>query len=298
MRFFLACSTLGFALLAAGCHLGPNTRGDVPPPTQTAKQTPPVEQLIDYLNNNAQRLQGVQSTTVAIDANDHGQSIGLAGLLACQKPRNFRLKAKAGGMDQADVGSNDKEFWCWIAQNKPPYVIHCSYDAMRDPQVAGRLPVPFQPDMVLAALGMGDYDKKKNYRLQEYPNRPYYELIEQTTTPQGQPLQRIVVFNRETVDPKSGKPQVIAHALRDDKNNFLCMAIIHSVTVDPATNAILPRKITLKWPPQQMHMTLDMSDIRSATFDADRAASLFRRASMTGVQSFDLARGVVDGPTQ
>ena len=42
--------------------------------------------------------------------------IGLDALLACQKPRDFRLKGSIGGKQVVDIGSNDDEFWYWISE--------------------------------------------------------------------------------------------------------------------------------------------------------------------------------------
>jgi hypothetical protein len=294
MRLFAAGFAVGLALLTMGCHLGPHVRPDDVKPTQPAKPVPSVETLVGYLNDNCQRIQGVQSHKVAIDAKDHGQSVALAGLLACQKPRSFRLKVKAAGSSQGDMGSNEQEFWYWIARAQPPYLFHCSYEALQNPQVSQRLNFPFQPDMVLAALGLGKYDEKKSYRVQDYADRSYYELIETTTSPQGQPLQKVVVFTKEQIDPRSGKPQVIAHALRDDKGNFICKAMISSVVVDPATNAILPRRISLVWPKEQLEMVLDMPDIRSASFGAEQAGRLFQRSDLASLPSYDIGRGARD----
>src|SRR5947209_4067711 len=110
MRSFPACLTLGFALLAAGCHLGPHVRPDNAQPTQTTASQPlPVEELLKYLNDNSSRVTGVQSNKVSIDASQDGQSIALAGNLACQKPKGFRLKASVVGQSAADIGSNDQE---------------------------------------------------------------------------------------------------------------------------------------------------------------------------------------------
>ena len=110
--------------------------------------------------------------------------------MICQKPRNFRLSAKALGNTAADLGSNDREFWFWISKNEPPYLYHCSYE---DYARGVRMPLPFQPDWIVEALGVGEYDPAKNYRV--VPSGAGVDLVEETTS-QGQPVRKITRLAR------------------------------------------------------------------------------------------------------
>ena len=55
--------------------------------------------------------------------------------MACQKPRDFRLRAKILGTPAVDLGSNDQEFWYWISKVNPPHVYHCSYENLKTGKV-------------------------------------------------------------------------------------------------------------------------------------------------------------------
>src|SRR5436189_6381125 len=99
---------LGIVLLTAGCNHAPYMR-----PNQSAQvpsRTPTVPELVRYLNTNAQNVQSVQAS-VDMDAQQDRQPVSLGGFLACQKPRNFRLKAKVMSQPAVDIGSNDDERW-------------------------------------------------------------------------------------------------------------------------------------------------------------------------------------------
>jgi hypothetical protein len=279
MRQITAGVGLGLVLLAAGCNHSPVARDyqHLPP------ARPTVPQLVTYLNDNAAKVQAVQANQVAIDCKQGHQSVGLDGQLVCQKPRNFRLKAKLLGQPGVDIGSNNSEFWYWISKDNPPYVYHCSYD---DLARGVSIPFPFQPDMIVAALGMAEYDPNDHYELKEYPQ--YLELIQSARSPQGQPVQKVTVFNRNQAPP--GRPQVIHHVLKDARGNLICKATIHEVQVDPTTRAVLPRKITLVWPAQKVEMRLTLYDIRAANIDTDRAARLFQRSDLSNLQDYDLAQ--------
>src|SRR5262249_27578444 len=142
------------------------------------------------------------------------------------------------GQPTVDIGSNDQEFWYWISKAKPPYVFHCAYTDLDRGGVP--LPFPFQPDMILAALGMAEYDPNKSYEVKTNPRT--VELIDSTTV-QGQPVQKVTVFNR---NPASrDQPVVVAHVLRNAQGREVCSATVSEVRVDPATGAVIPRRVRL-----------------------------------------------------
>jgi hypothetical protein len=292
MRQVSAGLVLGVALLApvlAGCNLAP-VLGNRDPGARAPERKPDVPALVHYLNDNANRVQAVQSNRIAIDCQQGSQKIGLDGMMVCQKPRNFRLRARLIGQPAVDIGSNDEEFWYWISKADPPHVFHCSYRELSTGRVF--LPFPFQPDMVVAALGMAQYDANAKYELRATDR--YLELIQGSTSPAGQPVQRITVFNR--LEQKAPQPQVVAHVLKDMKGKLICQANIHQVQVDRATGALLPTKVSIEWPEQKLKMTLTLYDAQSTSVDATRAARLFQRTDLSGLSSFDLARRAVDSP--
>ena len=237
MRSIIAGLSLVAVLLVVGCNvLSPHARDNGR--VTTDAPTPKVEDLVRYLNTNARLIgdtDALKCTNLEIDCRADRQTVGLGGWMMCQKPRNFRLQAKVIGQPAVDIGSNNDEFWYWISKNEPPYLFHCSYEALGR---GAKVPFPFQPDMVVTALGIAPYDPAKKYELNAPRGKNYFELIERTTAPQGQAIQNVVVFNRNRAVPP--EPQVIAYALRDDKERPICIASIKSVQQNRETGAILP----------------------------------------------------------
>lgn len=295
MRSILAGASLGVVLLVVGCNvLKPHSGGGVGSGVGVAdNDMPKVENLVRYLNANADLIgneDALKCTNLSIDCKADHQNIGLGGMMMCQKPRNFRLMAKVVGQPAVDIGSNQEEFWYWISKNEPPYLFHCSYEALGR---GANVPFPFQPDMVVTALGIAKYDENKKYELNVPRGKNYFELIERTTSPQGQPIQKVVAFRRSTA--ALPEPQVIAYALRDDKGNNICIANIKSVDRNRETGAILPQKVTFEWPAQKLSMTLEMNNLQVIKMDNGTASRLFTRKSLN-YQSFDLASRNLDGP--
>jgi hypothetical protein len=284
---------LGAALALAvpfltGCHLLPS-RDTNNQPTVPPKATPDVPALVNYLNQNAQRVQTVRAK-VAIDAKQGRQVIGLDGNLACQKPRDFRLRANVLGQPAVDLGSNEQEFWYWISKASPPYVYHCSYKNLATSKVT--VPFPFQPDMVMAALNMAEYDPKARYELKVQAKT--LELIQETTSPTGQAVKRVTVFNRLLA--RSGEPQVLSHLLLDSRGKLICRANVERVTTDRTSGGIIPTRVMIEWPAQSVSMKLMLSDVQANTIDKKAAGFMFSRANLTSYDSFDLARGAIDSP--
>src|SRR5579884_1893068 len=302
-RDFLAIGGTGLALgllpFAAGCHIiNPKPPQAGPGPAVTG-QTPSAEQLVNYLNYNARKVQGVQCNDVSIDCKQGNQGIGLEGLMACRKPREFRLTAKVVGQSAVDIGSNQSEFWYWISKNDPPYRFHCSYDHLARGGV--RMPFPFQPDMLIAALGIAEYDPAKTYEVKTTDRT--FELVEQTVSPQGQQVKKVTVFNRVKVDApaagRTGPPQVVAYKLLDAQNRDICTATVlevQSVRAGGDPNpAVLPYHVKLAWPEQKIEMTMWLRNMEAREFTPDQAERLFTRRTQNGVQDFDLARWALDG---
>jgi hypothetical protein len=216
--------------------------------------------------------------------------------MACQKPRDFRLRANVLGRPAVDLGSNESEFWYWISEAKPAYVHHCSYAELATGKV--NVPFPFQPDMVMAALNMSEYDPKATYDLKINPAtkaQPETLVLSQDTKAlNGQAVKRITVFNRVLV--RAGEPQVMGHILADTRGNLICRATVQKVTVDRTTGAVVPTRVIIEWPAQSATMTLMLSDIQLNSIDKTMSARLFQRGDLTAYDSYDLARGVVDSP--
>jgi hypothetical protein len=274
--------------LVAGCHLLPsrdqNNNQIIPP-----SKTPEVPALVNYLNQNAKRMETVRAK-VDIDAKQGRQVIGLSGYLACQKPNGFRLRASVLAQPAVDIGSNDEEFWYWISRANPPHVYHCSYRDLSTGKV--NVPFPFQPDMVMAALSMAEYDPKAKYDLKVLPRT--LEMSHDTTSPSGQQVKRVTVFNRLQARPN--EPQVLSHLLLDARGKLICKATVERVTTDRATSAVIPTRVTIEWPAQSVSMKLMLSDVEANTIDKQKAALMFQRSGLSNYDSFDLASGRIDTP--
>jgi hypothetical protein len=279
-------SALGLAalLLFAGCNKPwwrqPSAN---PPPKVVGPETVDAATLVSSLNANAQRLQSLQVDDLDIQAHADNQEVGLVGVMSCQKPRNFRLMANCFGSQAVDMGSNTQEFWWWISKADPPYLVHCAYQDLARGNVY--LPFPFQPDWVVEALGLGEYNPTGNYQVKMNPQT--VELIEQTTSLQGQPVRKVTVFDRATAG--TAWPKVTAHVLQDSAGTEICSARIVDYRADKATGAVVPHQVVLSWPAQKIRLDMKLDGVKVNALTEQRAAALFSRPQLRNVRDIDLA---------
>jgi hypothetical protein len=297
MRQFTALLFCGSVALASGCqtwlHRGGAAATDSTPVVEQQAPTGPKE-LVAYLNTCSSRVTSLKSDGMWLDCKADKQSVSLNANMVCEKPRNFRLRGTLAGTCACDFGSNNEEFWYWIKEDQPPYLNHCSYEALAQGNV--RLPFPFQPDMVLTALGMAEYNPDPGrYEVKVLPRK--VELIENTVSAQGRPIRKVTVFARNRVevnDMAKGRPQVIEYDLRDPNGQDICRAVVERVTIEHG--AIVPKKVRLSWPAQKMEIALTLNNASVNTVDPQLAQAAFRRNDLP-YQSFDLARRVPDSGT-
>jgi hypothetical protein len=282
-------TVLGFTALVilAGCA-GGSKWGFLrsPQPQDTVTGPPPTAvALVSYLNDNARRIQSVQCRELDLDCREGVRAFGLHGKLVCQKPHRFRMGAFAAGQQQVDVGSNDQEFWYWIPKSDPPYQFHCAYADFE--RGNAQMPFPFQPEWIMEALGMGEYGAPENFQVVDRGGN--YELVESVTSPRGERLRKVTVFTKNRV--QGTMPQVTAHILQDANGKEICGAYITEIQQDRATYAVLPRRIRLVWPQQQIELKLKLDDVTvNGPIEAQQAAVLFTRPHLHNVEAFDLAR--------
>src|SRR5262249_29986940 len=129
----MAWLSLGLVLpasLLVGCnHVPIIGKRDPVATTPATDRKPDVPSLVNYLNTNARRGRRTRAA-VAVDAKRGRQAIARDGHMACQKPRDSRMRARVRGQPAVDIGSNSDEFWYWISKPTPPYVYHCNYKSL------------------------------------------------------------------------------------------------------------------------------------------------------------------------
>jgi len=287
MRYVNAGLCLTFLLLAS-CNFIDKITGKSAAPTSTPPgPAPTANQLVSYLNNNAEQIQSMQVENLDVEVKKGLiLTVGLNGWMVCQKPRNFRMQATipAMGGTAADLGSNDREFWFWMSKADPPDLFYCSYNDVGRVQ----MPFPIQPDWVLEGLGMATITPNDNMRVSMNARQGSIDLIEPTRSPQGQSVYKVTTFNGRTVS--GSQPQVLSRRLVDEKGREVCAAYITQMQADPRTGVLIPKEVKFEYPSDRITMRLTLSTVSvNSAVSTQQANQWFTRPSIPNVRSIDLA---------
>jgi len=208
-------------------------------------------EVITHLNTNITQVDAWQSTELSIRASKNGLPVLLSGNIAVAGPRNFRLSAGILGTTAVDIGSNDDQLW-FSSQETEGKVLTVGHDDLS--RVQHRLPIPFQPDWIISALGVIAINENE-YTMTRYgSNGSEIHLIAKGVTPTGDAVQRLII-----VDGCRGV--VMAHALYDAQGKLIAKASFSDHQVDATTGVVMPHRIRLEWPKQKMNLAMKMGTI-------------------------------------
>jgi hypothetical protein len=283
---------LGTLLLAVACTPRMQfLRKDRPERDDVLTPPPTAEQIVAYLNDNSSRLQSLRCQDLELTVKQGlAPGIGLHGQLMCQQPRNFRLSASSVIKTEVDLGSNQDEFWFWVARNQPPYQYHCAYKDLEQGRVR-QMPFPFQPDWLLEVLGMARFGPAEHYQLLDEP--PALKLVERVRSPQGTMVRKVIVLRRRPVQPPN--PQVTDFLLLDDRTGKeICTAKIQATFMERTRGGLVPRLLVVSWPAERASLTMRLDTV-AANVDVPPGSPTFVRRPVRGAQGYDLAAGRPDG---
>lgn len=269
---------------AVGCTWMRDTMGVGNRPSNNATGAIPkvtAEQLVGYLNGQAERLKNVNYGEATVSAREGDGLKGviterayptLRGRLSASQPRNFRMVATGGLVDaKVDLGSNPDQFWAYLQAPtmQPMYVFasHSDFEANK-----AKLPgnMPFEPDWVLQALGMTKFPTDAAYEEVSAAATPVstgggrsplravpvnerdrtYTLRWPATMPNGTQVKKEVIFAADDADASRNEPQVRRHLIRDLRGKLLCSAEIKSARTVPVggTDPATGRPFVVQYP--------------------------------------------------
>lgn len=260
-----------------------------------AQQTGPISdvqanRLVEYLNRQAGYLNSMRypDARIRVKMDKENYTLG-SSMLVCAKPRNFLLIGGKGLTgDLVHIGSNSQEFWMLTLAPMPRSYVYCSHTDFQ--RGAGQLPIPFDPDWALQALGMWEYDPKAHYEVKTNQKDKLYTLTADGTTPQGTPVKHVILF---TPYPRADESHVREHLIQDAKGQTITSAKITEARRIPVGGAEVqvPTRVVLEWPQQNAKMDLDLGRPRvNEQMTAAEMRDLFTRPQpRDGVNPINLA---------
>jgi hypothetical protein len=286
----LASSAALFAALSGGCaasRVGHLTR---PEPLVERPQLPApgVAEFVSRHNQNAEQITSLEAAPT-VSGKFGMRSAGTRGRMVFERPHNFRFVVESGfaGKTEADIGSNEDEFWFWANDKNDPHVYVARYDAATSP--AANKELTFQPDWIVEALGFREISEEEA-RTIKISNGPRPNTIAWThyrKTLRGEPVKKVTILDRTT-------GQIIEHQFYVPGMNAPIASAspigIRTVALasDPSRSVSMPKSIHLKLAPAdpratpiEMDLTLNNLKVNAPIPESNRAA-LFNVPSYEG----------------
>ncbi len=288
----------GVLILAGlvGCRASGFNQGLTAPEPLPAQAPSQAAEFIERTNANAARVASLESpASIHMERNlqERRMAFSVSGEMALERPRSFRMLLSSVARTEADIGSNDSEFWFWTSRDNRDRAIYvCEYGEGGE----ATLPGAMQPDWIIEAMGLRSIPADEAVAA-TVKTLPSGETLLTTRRRGSQPGERLI---KETVfDTATGrvKEHRLLSELQGAAPSLLASARIKTSqalrtpsATDPNEDevATIPTAITLAWyqpreakPHYQMDVTLS-KPILNPKFDAERRTELFTEPVIRG----------------
>jgi hypothetical protein len=250
-----------------------------------------LEEFIAEHNRNAEAIRSLEARPSIVAFAPRRPPMHVDGNMALERPRNFdlALSLKTMGRNVGDIGSNDEEFWYWISNKDQPYVYWCRYDELE----SSALPITFQPDWIIEALGLKPIagEEAASIRTGKGPEPGTTVLSFPSVYGQGEPYTReLIVSNADRRILKlrifSERPRtLIAEAVPSTYQSYA------GDTAAPSRlTCYLPGRLKLDWKREQLAMDVTLREVKVNQFDHARSAAMFTEPEPDGYERQNLAK--------
>ena len=296
------------AIAGVGCHAAPRqspTKVEAPITRADVAAT----RFIAQHNRNAAAIRSLSASPRINMVGENGERRwkGRAdGHIAMERGKNFRLEISAGAFNHelADIGSNDQEFWFWVADDKDNSLYFCDHKDINSCQLG----VTLQPDWIMEAMGLRGFTEEEARKINAKPGAPgTIVLTLLRRDDKGQTYTKETIVREQT-------NQILEHRLwAGAKQELLASATIENykqlplvdvsaapdldageVAETAATASVvqLPEKFRLNWVREKLVLDISLtSDLKiNPTFSAKRRVDLFTEPPKPGSTRRDLAQ--------
>lgn len=213
----------------------------------------PMPDIVAHLNQNIDQINSWRCTGVKLTAQG-GMMLApsVSASMAVERPRNFRLQARAVTIDVADMGSNNERFWCWVKNDEDPVILTARHECLQAAQQ--QMPLPFEPDWLIEALGVIPIDEQE-VEFEKHATEPKrVNFRRQRKAPDGSPVELV-----STVDTCHGV--FVEHRLLTRTGQVIALAKMGEHLRDGKSGVVLPHQVELSWPDTKMGLNIRMGAI-------------------------------------
>jgi hypothetical protein len=283
---------MAVALSSLGCRAaGTGSLSLFPRPASTLGSVD-VEEFVAQHNRNAESIRSLEAKPAIEASLPLRPHVHVDGRMALERPRNFRLQLESHRGTEADIGSNNEEFWFWVSNRNDPYIYWCNYRDLESSSLA----VTYQPDWIIDALGLKPIsaEEEKQIQARKGPEPGTTALVfPETRSRSGSYRRWMIVSNRDRRIKQlriysAAEPAVlIAQA---DPSQYKPFPVRPGETGTTEESCYLPEKLVLEWKgDQRMKLEVLLLEVGVNQFDPARSTVLFNEPKIEGYQRKNLA---------
>jgi hypothetical protein len=248
-----------------------------------------LEEFVAEHNRNAEAIQSLEARPSIFASMEKHRPVHVDGRIALERPRNFDLTLSSFGRNVGDIGSNDEKFWFWISNKDQPYIYWCGYDQLE----ASALPVTYQPDWIIEALGLKPItpEEAAAIRVGKGLEPATAVLTFPPVRGQGEPYVREMVVSN--TDRRLQKLRIF----RQTPRSLIAEAVPSGYEAYPGdaaaparTTCYLPQKLKLDWKREQLVLDVTLNrDVKVNQLARTRSAAMFTEPDLEGYTRKNLA---------
>jgi hypothetical protein len=278
------------AVALCGCRAAGTGSLSLYPRPLPARGALDLDTFIAEHNRNAERIESLEAKPSITVLTANHAPVHVDGRMALERPRNFKLELSHFGTTKADIGSNDEEFWFWVASKEDRSLYWCNHDELESSALAAT----YQPDWIIDALGLKPIsaDEARQIQLEEGREPGTTALVFPASRKQGETYTRVmIVTNRDRRIKEyrvlAGASKVpVAQAIPSRYKEFAAAGTAEGAGGE---TCVLPERVRLDWKRDQLVLDAALQEVKLNQFNHARSASLFTEPTIEGYQRRNLA---------
>ncbi len=283
----------------AGCRTA--SMGSVahnrPPEVRPHTASFDVQEFVAEHNENAERIQSLEAKpaiTATMGPKGDDTSGGANGLLAIERPRNFKLELAHSMSTIADIGSNDERFWFWLKNPKDRSVYYCDYSELSSTSLA----VTYQPDWIVESMGLKEITPDEAAQIKTRPGtQPGTTILTFAPVKVGGSTytRELVVSDRSRkvtefrVIASDGKTPIAQATIETYRRFPLGAATPSEGTASPPETCTIPETFVLEWKRELLVLKVALKSVKVNQFDTAKRAARFVQPTIPGYSAVNLA---------
>lgn len=239
-------------------------------------QNPSVGDIIQVVNDNSAKIRSLYTTDATLTVPD---APTLRANMALERDKRLRLRAETALTGpELDMGSNDEMFWLWVRRQQPTTVYFCRHAQFANS--AAKQVIPVEPQWLLDAIGMASFDPALQHSPPQRTANGRLSIQTVLPAPTG------AMTKMTIVDEARG--WVLEQHLYDANRTLIATALTGRHWRDPASGAVVPQEIEIRWPATNFSLKLDVRQWTVNSIPAD-PNQLFSIQAVAGWTFVDLA---------